>query len=113
MRSFRDSRRPSKRCVPIRQATATVLNKPTAPESAQFFEGALKSQTEEGASSLWDMLRKHVEQGNIPAEAPPPGSGVQVKDMDPKVANEIFKDIFGKDCASGRGRLREGHHARR
>ena len=37
---------------------------------------ALKSQTEEGATSLWDMIRKHVEQGNVPSDAPPPGSGV-------------------------------------
>jgi hypothetical protein len=64
---------------------------------------ALKSQTEEGASSIWDMIRKHVEQGNIPSQAPPPGSGVQVRDMDPKVANEIFKQIFGQDAPQVEG----------
>src|SRR5262245_41955783 len=61
-----------------------------------------KTQTEEGAGSIWDLLRKHVEQGNIPAEAPPPGEedreGVQVREMDPKVANDIMKVIFGKDA---------------
>jgi hypothetical protein len=57
-----------------------------------------KSQTPEGAQSIWDMLKKHVEQGNLPAEAPAEGSGVQVRDMDPKVANDIFKSIFGQDA---------------
>src|SRR5262245_49677091 len=55
-----------------------------------------KSQTEEGAGNIWDMLRKQVEQGNIPAEAPSQESGPQVRDMDPKVANDIMKVIFGK-----------------
>jgi hypothetical protein len=64
---------------------------------------ALKSQTEEGASSIWDMIRKHVDEGNVPAEAPSPGSGVQVRDMDPKVANDIFKQIFGKDAPQVEG----------
>jgi Bacterial protein of unknown function (DUF937) len=62
-----------------------------------------KTQTEEGATSVWDMIRKHVEQGNIPSDAPPPGSGVQVRDMDPKVANDIFKQIFGKDAPQVEG----------
>ena len=57
-----------------------------------------RNTTEEGASSIWDMIRKHVEAGNIPSDAPQPGSGVQVRDMDPKVANDIFKQIFGKDA---------------
>jgi hypothetical protein len=64
---------------------------------------ALKSQNEEGASSIWDMIRKHVEQGNVSADASPPDSGVQVKDMDPKVANDIFKQIFGKDAPQVEG----------
>jgi hypothetical protein len=37
------------------------------------------------------MLRKHVEQGNIPAEAPPQDSRVQVKELDPKAVNDILK----------------------
>ncbi len=57
-----------------------------------------KSQTEEGAKNIWDMLKKHVEAGNLPAEAPAEGSGVQVRDMDPKVANDIFRSIFGQDA---------------
>jgi hypothetical protein len=64
---------------------------------------ALKSQTEEGATSLWDMIRKHVEEGNIAADAPPPDSGIQVRDMDPKVANDIFRQIFGKEAPQVEG----------
>lgn len=63
-----------------------------------------KSQTEEGAGSIWEMLRKQVEQGNVPAEAPSQGrGGVQVRDMDPKVANDIMKVIFGKDAPEVQG----------
>lgn len=62
-----------------------------------------KSQTEEGAGSIWEMLRKHVEQGNLPAEAPAERGGVEVRDMDPKVANDIMKVIFGKDAPEVQG----------
>lgn len=62
-----------------------------------------KSQTEEGAESIWEMLRKQVEQGNVPAEAPSQQGGVQVRDMDPKVANDIMKVIFGKDAPEVQG----------
>ena len=63
-----------------------------------------KSQTEEGAGSIWEMLRKHVEEGNIPAEAPgPDGGGVRVRDMDPKVANDIMKVIFGQNAPEVQG----------
>src|SRR5262245_38836169 len=54
-----------------------------------------KSQTKEGAGSIWDMLKKHVEQGNVPAESPSQGGGAEVRDMDPKTANDIMKVIFG------------------
>jgi hypothetical protein len=64
---------------------------------------AQKSQTEDGASSLWDTIQKHVEAGNVPTDAPAPGSGVQVKELDPKVANDIFKEIFGKDAPQVEG----------
>jgi hypothetical protein len=49
------------------------------------------------------MIQKHVQAGNVPSDAPAPGSGVQVKDMDPKVANDIFKQIFGKDAPDVEG----------
>jgi hypothetical protein len=62
-----------------------------------------KSQTKEGAQSVWDMLRKHVDQGNIPAEAPSQDSRVQVKEIDPNVANDILKAIFGKDAPEVQG----------
>jgi len=62
-----------------------------------------KSQTKEGAESIWEMLRRQVEQGNVPAEAPAERRGVQVRDMDPKVANDMMKVIFGKDAPEVQG----------
>lgn len=67
-----------------------------------------KSQTKEGAESIWDMLRRQVEQGNVPAEAPSPGTskpqkGIQVRDMDPKAVNDMMKVIFGKDAPNVEG----------
>lgn len=57
-----------------------------------------KSQSPEGAGSIWDMLKKQVEQGNIPSEAPESGSGVEVRDLDPKVTEDILKSIFGENA---------------
>ncbi len=57
-----------------------------------------KAETQEGADSIWDMLRKQVEQGNIPAQAPAANSGVQVRDLDPQVTNDILEKIFGQDA---------------
>jgi hypothetical protein len=62
-----------------------------------------KSQTQEGAESIWEMLRKQAEQGNIPANAPSQGSRVQVKELDPKTANDMMKAIFGKDAPEVEG----------
>jgi hypothetical protein len=62
-----------------------------------------KSQTEEGADDIWKMLEKQVEQGNLPAEAPAPGSGIQVREIDPKVANDIMKVIFGQNAPEVQG----------
>ncbi|MBA4107181.1 MAG: hypothetical protein C0485_15660 [Pirellula sp.] len=62
-----------------------------------------KSKTKEGAESIWEMLRKQVEQGNLPADAPASGKHVQVRDMDPKAANEMLKTIFGKDAPDVEG----------
>lgn len=72
-----------------------------------------KTQSAEGAQSLWDMLRKEVEKGNLPAEAPAESEtesetpakkpGVQVRDMDPKVANKIFREIFGPNAPQVEG----------
>ena len=62
-----------------------------------------KSQTKEGAESIWEMLRRQVEQGNVPAEAPAERRGVQVRDMDPKVANDMMKVISGKDAPEVQG----------
>jgi hypothetical protein len=62
-----------------------------------------KSQTEEGAASIWDMLRKHVDQGNVPAEAPSQAGRAQVREIDPKVANEMMREIFGDDAPKVEG----------
>ena len=62
-----------------------------------------KSQTKEGAESVWEMIRKQVEKGNIPAEAPSQSGGVQVRDIDPKTANDMMKVIFGKDAPEVQG----------
>jgi hypothetical protein len=62
-----------------------------------------KTQTQEDSESIWDMLRKHVEAGNVPAEAPSTRGNIQVREMDPKVANDILKVIFGKDAPAVEG----------
>ena len=62
-----------------------------------------KSQTKEGADSIWDMLRKQVEQGNVPSEPPAHNEHVQVKDMDPDQVNDILSVIFGKDAPKVEG----------
>jgi hypothetical protein len=62
-----------------------------------------KTQTRDGAESIWEMLRKQVEKGNIPAEAPSRRGGVQVHDMDPKTANDMLKVIFGKNAPEVEG----------
>lgn len=66
---------------------------------------AQKAQTADGASSLWDMLNKHAQQGNLPTNAPPQGKGPAVRDLDPKVTEEILKNIFGNDAEKVQGRL--------
>lgn len=63
----------------------------------------VKSQTEEGADGIWEMLRKQIEKGNVPTEAPSERGGVQVRDMDPKAVNDIFKVIFGKNAPEVEG----------
>jgi hypothetical protein len=62
-----------------------------------------KSQTKEGAESIWDLLRKEVEKGNVPSDAPSPQRGVEVRDMDPETANNMLKVIFGKDAPNVEG----------
>ena len=66
---------------------------------------AQKSQTKEGASSLWDMLTKHAEQGNLPTNTPTSGKGIEVRDLDPKVTDEILSNIFGENADKVQGRL--------
>lgn len=62
-----------------------------------------KTKTPEGRESIWDMLRKQVEKGNVPAEAPSHEGGVQVRDMDPQTANDLLKVIFGKNAPEVEG----------
>jgi len=66
---------------------------------------AQKSQTKEGASSIWDMLTKHAEQGNLPSDTPTSGKGIEVRDLDPKVTDEILSNIFGENADKVQGRL--------
>lgn len=69
-----------------------------------------KTQTEEGAESVWELLRREVEKGTVPANAPSaeapagqPRSGVQVRDMDQNTINDFMKVIFGKDAPKVEG----------
>jgi hypothetical protein len=64
-----------------------------------------KTSTPEGQTGLWDMLKKNVEQGNLPAEAPGQSSGVQVHELDPRVTDEILKGIFGDKAANIENRI--------
>ena len=66
---------------------------------------AQKSQTQEGASSLWDMITKHAGQGAQPTNSPAAGSGIEVRDMDPKVTDEILSQIFGENAGQVQGRV--------
>ncbi|MGE3243065.1 MAG: DUF937 domain-containing protein [Pirellulales bacterium] len=69
-----------------------------------------KTQTEEGAESVWDLIRREVEKGTVPPNAPSPDapagqprSGVQVRDMDPQTVGDFMKVIFGKDAPKVEG----------
>jgi hypothetical protein len=62
-----------------------------------------KSQSKEGAQSIWDMIRKQVEKGNVPSDAPSRTDGVQVRDMEPKEVDDMMKVIFGKDAPKVEG----------
>jgi hypothetical protein len=57
-----------------------------------------QAQSKEGAESLWDLIKRQANEGNISSEAPSPKPGVQVRDMDPKTVNDILSSIFGKDA---------------
>jgi hypothetical protein len=62
-----------------------------------------KSQTKEGADSIFDMIRKQVEQGNVPAEAPGKGTRVQTRELDKETANDMMKAIFGENAPEVEG----------
>ena len=66
---------------------------------------AEKSKTAEGSGSLWDMLNKHMQQGNLPTNSPGQKSGVEVRDLDPKVTDEILSNIFGPNAGQVQGRI--------
>ena len=61
-----------------------------------------KSQTKEGAESIWDMIRRQVEKGNVKTDSPQPG-GVQVRDMDEKEMHDMMKTIFGDKAPNVQG----------
>jgi hypothetical protein len=92
----------------VRQQTGTDRNR--AQQAYGAAVGTIlrgleaKTQTKEGAESVWDILRREVEKGNVPAEGPSSErSGVQVRDMDPETANDMMKVIFGKDAPKVEG----------
>jgi hypothetical protein len=62
-----------------------------------------KSQTKEGAENIWDMLREQVDKGNVPADAPSQVGGAQVRELDPKTANDMLKAIFGQNAPEVEG----------
>lgn len=63
-----------------------------------------KTQTDAGAESVWDLIRREVEKGTVPADSPQQGGGhVQVRDMDPKTVNDFMKVIFGKNAPEVQG----------
>ncbi len=64
-----------------------------------------KTQTQEGTKSLWDMITKQVQQGNLPQQAPAPGSGTVVQDLPPEVTDEILKNIFGDKASNVEHRM--------
>ena len=64
-----------------------------------------KAQTPEGQKSLWDMLKKQQERGNVPTQTPSAGSGVQVHELDPQVTDEILEGIFGKQASQIENRV--------
>ena len=66
---------------------------------------AEKSKTPEGSGSLWDMLNKQMGQGNLPSNTSGKGSGVEVRDLDPKVTDEILSNIFGPNAGQVQGRI--------
>jgi hypothetical protein len=61
-----------------------------------------KSQTKEGAESIWEMLRKQVEKGTVKTDSPQQ-RGVQVRDMDEKEVNDMMKVIFGDKAPNVQG----------
>lgn len=66
---------------------------------------AEKTKTTEGSGSLWDMLNQQIQKGNLPAPGAKDGSGIQVRDLDPKVTDEILSNIFGPNAGQVQGRI--------
>ena len=96
----------TKRALPPEQRKSVDSNAASGALLSAVLRGlAQKSQTKEGASSLWDMLTKHAEQGNLPTNSPAAGKGIEVRDLDPKVTDEILGNIFGENADKVQGRL--------
>jgi hypothetical protein len=62
-----------------------------------------KTQSKDGAESIWDLLRREVEKGTVPEDAPSSNRGVEVRDMDPDTMDDFMKVIFGKDAPKVEG----------
>lgn len=62
-----------------------------------------KAETSQGAENLWDLLKRQVEQGNIPKQAPSSGSDIQVRDLDAQNVKDIMSQIFGEQAPQVEG----------
>ena len=92
--------------LPLGQANSADSNAAVGAVLSAIVRGmAQKSQTQEGASSLWDMITKHAGQGTQPTNSPAAGSGIEVRDMDPKITDEILSQIFGENAGQVQGRV--------
>ena len=92
--------------LPLGQTNSADSNAAVGAIISAIVRGmAQKSQTQEGASSLWDMITKHAGQGAQPTNSPGAGSGIEVRDMDPKVTDEILSQIFGEKAGQVQGRV--------
>ena len=96
----------TRKVIPLGQTNAPDPNAAAGAVLSAIVRGmAQKSQTQEGASSLWDMITKHAGQGSQSTNSPASGSGVEVRDMDPKVTDEILSQIFGENAGQVQGRI--------
>lgn len=62
-----------------------------------------KTQTSDGADSLWDMLNQQAERGKIPPAASSPQNNIQVHELDSQTVQDILSNIFGENAPQVEG----------